>query len=76
TGKSRGRIYMLGVHPEHRGRGLGRKLLLAGMRQLKGKGLEVVEITVDSQNVAAVGLYRSLGFEVVEDTLWYEKVIG
>jgi len=76
TGKSRGRIYMLGVHPEHRGRGLGRKLLLAGMRQLKGKGLEIVEITVDSQNVVAVGLYRSLGFEVVEDTLWYEKVIG
>jgi len=75
TSKSKGRIYMLGVRPTHRGRGLGRRLLLAGMRQLKEKGLETVEITVDSQNVAAVGLYRSLGFEVVEDTLWYEKII-
>jgi mycothiol synthase len=66
---------MLGVRPGHRSRGLGRKLLLAGLRQLKDRGREVVEITVDSQNVAAVELYRSLGFQVVEDTLWYEMLI-
>jgi mycothiol synthase len=75
TGKSKGRIYMLGVRPGHRGRGLGRELLLAGLRQLRDKGSEVVEITVDSQNTVAVELYLSLGFRLADDTLWYEKVI-
>ena len=76
TSKSKGRIYMLGVRPERRNRGLGRKLLLAGLWHLKDKGREIVEITVDSQNTAAVELYSSLGFQIVEDTLWYEKVIA
>jgi mycothiol synthase len=75
TGKSKGRIYMLGVRPGHRGRGLGRELLLAGLRQLRDKGSEAVEITVDSQNTAAVELYLSLGFRLADDTLWYERVI-
>jgi len=75
TGKSKGRIYMLGVRPERRNRGLGRKLLLAGLWYLRDKVREIVEITVDSQNTAAVELYSSLGFQIAEDTLWYEKVI-
>ena len=75
TGKSRGRIYMLGVDPKYRGRGIGRKLLLAGLSYLKSKGRELIDITVDSQNIEAVALYRSVGFQLSENTLWYEKVI-
>ena len=75
TGRSKGRIYMLGVDPECRRRDVGRKLLLAGLSYLKSKGREIVDITVDSQNIVAVNLYRSVGFEPLENTLWYEKVI-
>lgn len=71
-----GRILMLGVVPDYRGRGIGKKLLLAGITRLKSKGLQVAELTVDSENEAACALYKSLGFEVQTSTLWYEKTIN
>ena len=75
TGRSKGRIYMLGVDTDYRGKSLGRKLLLAGLLHLRDKGRELVDITVDSQNIAAVTLYRSLGFQVHGETIWYEKAL-
>ena len=76
TGRSKGRIYMLGVDPDFRNRGLGRELLRAGLLYLKNKGRESIDITVDSENKAAVGLYESEGFQLCEETLWYERIIG
>lgn len=75
TGRSKGRIYMLGVDPSYREKGIGRGLLEAGLLHLKNKGREIIDITVDSQNVAAVTLYRSLGFQTWGETIWYEKAI-
>ena len=72
-GGGTGRIHMLGVDPAHRGRGLGRQLLLAGLSYLKTKGLHVVELTVDSENKAACALYESVGFKPWTYSLWYEK---
>jgi mycothiol synthase len=71
-----GRIYMLGVDPDHRGSGWGRKLLLAGLSYLKSKGHRVVELTVDSQNKIAYALYKSIGFKLWTSSLWYEKRLG
>ena len=68
-----GRIYMLGVDPDYRGRGFGRQLLLVGLSYLKSKGLRVVELTVDRENKAARALYKSVGFKLWTSTLWYEK---
>ncbi len=72
-GADKGRIYMVGVDPGHRGRGVGKGVLLAGLRYLKSKNLEFVELTVDSENKAACALYHSLGFKVRTTSLWYEK---
>ena len=66
---------MLGVAPDYRGKGIGKKLVLAGLARLKSKGLQVAELTVDSENKAACAVYQSLGFEVQANTFWYEKVI-
>jgi len=71
----KGRILMLGVDPDYRGKGIGKKLVLAALARLKNKGLQVAELTVDSENKAACALYQSLGFEVQTNTFWYEKVI-
>ena len=71
--EGKGRIYMLGVDPDYRGRGFGRQLLLAGLSYLKSKGLRVVELTVDRENKAARALYKSVGFKLWTSTLWYEK---
>ena len=72
----KGRIHMVGVAPDHRGTGIGRELMMAGLTRLKNRGLRVAELTVDSENRTARGLYQSLGFEVQTSTLWYEKVIN
>jgi len=71
--ESTGRIYMLGVDPDYRGRGLGRQLLLVGLSYLRSKGLRLVELTVDRENIAAYTLYKSVGFKLWTSSLWYEK---
>jgi mycothiol synthase len=73
TGASKGRIYMLGVDSRYRTRGLGRQLLRMGLLHLKIQGRELIDITVDTQNVAAVTLYHSLGFHLCSETVWYEE---
>jgi mycothiol synthase len=72
----KGRILMLGVDPHYRGKATGKKLVLAGLARLKNKGLQVAELSVDSENKAACVLYQSIGFEVQASTFWYEKVIN
>jgi len=72
----KGRIYMLGVDPDHRGKGIGKEVLLAGLSYLRSKGLGIIELTVDSKNEPALALYRSAGFQARMRSLWYEKALG
>ncbi|MFQ6121878.1 MAG: GNAT family N-acetyltransferase [Dehalococcoidales bacterium] len=74
-GERKGRIFMLGVDPDYRGKGIGKIALLAGLSRLKSKGIRVVEVTVDSENEVARALYRSVGFKPWTSSLWYEKTI-
>jgi mycothiol synthase len=71
----KGRILMLGVTPDCRGKGTGKKLVLAGLARLRSKRLQVAELTVDSENKVACALYKSIGFKVRTSSFWYEKVI-
>jgi mycothiol synthase len=71
----RGVIHMLGVDPDHRGKGIGKEVLLAGLSYMKSKCLRTVELTVDSKNRAALTLYYSAGFRVRTRSLWYEKAL-
>ncbi|MFC2020552.1 GNAT family N-acetyltransferase [Chloroflexota bacterium] len=72
----KGRICMMGTDPDYRGRGEGKKVLLAGLTYLQNRGVRVTELTVDGENKIARALYRSIGFEALTTSLWYEKVIG
>jgi len=76
NGERKGRIFMLGTDPDFRGRGVGKRVLLAGLAHLKNKGVRVAELTVDNENKAACALYWSVGFEVQTSNFWYEKVIN
>jgi mycothiol synthase len=73
AGEGEGRICMIGVDPGCRTRGAGRRLLLAGLARLLGRGVSVTMLTVDSENRPACNLYRSVGFRLREVSLWYEK---
>jgi mycothiol synthase len=59
-----GEIYVIAVHPDFHGHGLGRALTLAGLQSLAERGLEVGMLYVDEDNHSAVGLYRALGFTI------------
>ena len=68
-----GWIAMTGVHPDYRGRGLGRAVVVAGIDYLKSRGVDGVELEVDSENKPATSLYLGLGFRQLGRTNWYEK---
>lgn len=57
-----GEIYVLGVAPEAQGLKLGAALTTAGLRYLRGRGLDTVMLYVDESNVRAVRLYTGAGF--------------
>ena len=73
--KGKGLIHMLGVDPQYRQQEIGRTILLNGLNDLKARGVDIVELTVDSQNPAACSLYESVGFEVYAKTAWYERMV-
>lgn len=62
-----GHVNLVGVLRAYRGRGLGRWLLLWGIERLRSLGIEQIELSVDAKNENAVGLYRSVGFEPLEE---------
>ena len=70
-----GSVLMVGVHPKHQGKGLGRAVLLCGIRSLLERGTHVVELTVDRDNAAARELYMSVGFVKTGGQEWYEATL-
>lgn len=52
------------LHPDTRGRGLGRQLLAALIEQAQQAGLrKLIAVIGDSANAASIGVHRSQGFE-------------
>jgi len=52
------------LHPDARGRGLGRQLLAALADQAQQAGLrKLIAVIGDSANAASIGVHRSQGFE-------------
>ena len=66
---------MIGTDPDFRGRGVGRKSLLAGLLYLKSKDIHTVYLTVDTVNETALTLYMSVGFKHHNLLMTYEKAI-
>jgi len=71
----KGQIFMLGVAPDWRNKGVSKEILWDGLAYLKNKGVKIIELNVDSRNHAACALYRSVGFKDKSSSLWYEKAI-
>lgn len=57
-----GGIYGLGVLPEERGKGYGRKILLESVKRLKEADAKEVMLQVEVTNDRALHLYQSCGF--------------
>jgi len=52
------------VHPDHRGRGVGERLLAHVLEQAKAEGALRVMLLTDGDNARAQTLYRKLGFQL------------
>lgn len=63
-------IEPVGLLPAYRGRGLGRQLVLAGLRRAAGQGAERVWVGAWLSNTVALALYRQLGFRTAESKLY------
>lgn len=58
-------ILNLAVHPQHRRRGLARRLLTGAMTHARALGAQVAWLEVRPSNDPALSLYRSFGFKEV-----------
>ena len=55
-------IYAVGTRPDHRGRGISRKMLEVLMCEARREGVQAFTLEVRAGNAVAVNLYESLGF--------------
>jgi ribosomal protein S18 acetylase RimI-like enzyme len=53
----------MGLMPNYRGRGIGRALILRTMDAALALGLTRIDLTVREDNLNAIALYKSVGFE-------------
>ncbi|GAB3827893.1 GNAT family N-acetyltransferase [Pontibacter rugosus] len=60
-GTAKKNLEMLFIHPQSRGQGIGKKLLLHAINQL-----QVEKVDVNEQNEQAIGFYERFGFRTVE----------
>lgn len=71
-----GEIFVIGVDPDHHGRGLGRALVIDGLAHLAGRGLRTGMLHVEHDNTTARTLYRSLGFTEHSSHCWWRADVG
>jgi dTDP-4-amino-4,6-dideoxy-D-galactose acyltransferase len=68
-----GQIGLFAVDAAHRGRGLGRALVMAALGWFAARGVRDVTVVTQGRNVAAQRLYARGGFAPCAVQLWYHK---
>lgn len=63
----------VGTHPDFQKKGLGRAVLLEGLRRMKTSGMEMAIVCAEADNEAAVKLYESVGFRAANKLCTYVK---
>ena len=68
-----GEVYVLGVAPWASGQGLGKALLLTGLRWLQQQGCSRVKLYVEADHRAAIELYLTYGFTTASRDVMYAQ---
>jgi ribosomal protein S18 acetylase RimI-like enzyme len=63
----------VGSHPDFQRLGLGKAVMIEGLRRMQAKGMRAAIVGAESDNPAAQELYRSIGFQVVNKMWTYRK---
>lgn len=69
-------ISTFAVHPTHRTRHIGERMLLWALDQARDRGAEIATLEVRKSNRPAIQLYSKLGFEVVGRRTGYYRDNG
>ncbi len=72
----RGWVYYLAVDPQHRGTGLGRRLIAAAENWLTAQGAPKLQLMVRAENTAALAFYERLGLERQEVVVMGRRLDG
>jgi len=65
----------VGTHPDFQSLGLGRAVVTEGLRKLQNWGMKRAAVCVETDNLAAQGLYKAVGFQKQYQLLTYVKTI-
>lgn len=71
TIQKKGQIPLLGVKHTARGKGVGKGLILASLQVLQDWGVKDVIIDTQMTNIAALRLYTSCGFKIINSSLTF-----
>lgn len=69
-------LHVLAVHPNHRGKGLARKLVENVIEQERKAGKKALRLDVIENNTTAEKLYQKLGFRYIQAKTLYYDVVG
>ena len=69
-------LHVLAVHPNHRGKGLARKLVENVIEQERKAGKKALRLDVIENNTTAEKLYQKLGFQYIQAKTLYYNVVG
>jgi len=65
----------VGTHPDFQRNGLGKAVMLEGLRRLKQRGMKSAIVSTFEDHPPAIKLYESVGFQMVHRLGTYEKVV-
>ncbi|MCB2200005.1 GNAT family N-acetyltransferase [bacterium] len=68
------RVAAMGVLPDHRGQGLGRRLIRHSIENARANGFRRMVLEVIDENAKALTLYRAMGFEITRRLVGYERL--
>ena len=69
----RGWVNRLAVHPVYRGNGIGKRLIEAGERILRQRGLTIFAALVEEGNSASRALFVKADYELLPEVVYYSK---
>lgn len=70
-----GEVYVVAVHPDLHGGGLGGPLTRLGLAHLARRGVQTVELYVEGDNHPALATYRRAGFTRAAAHVMYSRVV-
>ena len=74
--EKRGFIGLFGVIPEHRGRGIEEKLAETAIKELKNRGMKVVQSYVNGEPEEVIRMWKNMGFKLIRTGSFMTKELA